>query len=363
MPTLTGSVGEGGENAPHDVILVQVMLLVIKDPHGATYYHAPYDGKHSRALRDAITAFQADQSQRSASATERKGVIAVGSGTWAALVSKLPAPLKEVRTAPGIGVAYLAMGDGAYLKSVADISKPGRNLNDAFKSAILKLVRDFYERTGIVISVQEPWGWWRTFDDQVGLSSEGGPGESIHHYGWALDLGFRGLRWVDRAARVQAPLRGDLTDGTLELKNQMEIWAARNAVIRGKFNLYHTLMRGDLAHIQGFMDDNVDSVGHRPDGVGLAEEDEVGVVRDDAHHLQVRSRARGGEGAGGNGAGHLGHRFQRQALAQSTRRQEAHPEAAAEEGRPGKGPHRQAQDYPDLLRRHVPGPARRPQAQ
>ena len=56
-----------------------------------------------------------------------------------------------------------------------------------------------------MLSVQEPFGWWRSLDMQVGLSSDGGPGESIHNYGRAVDMAFRGLKWVDTTGKVQSP--------------------------------------------------------------------------------------------------------------------------------------------------------------
>ena len=44
-----------------------------------------------------------------------------------------------------------------------------------------------------MITVNKPFGGWRDYDMQVPLASQGGPGETIHNYGRAVDVGFLGI--------------------------------------------------------------------------------------------------------------------------------------------------------------------------
>ena len=58
MARLSGSVGDGGQNAPHDVALVQLMLSVVRDSRGAAFLIGAYDGRYGPALGAAIASFQ-----------------------------------------------------------------------------------------------------------------------------------------------------------------------------------------------------------------------------------------------------------------------------------------------------------------
>jgi hypothetical protein len=62
MATIGDSVGGGGENAPHDVSMVLLMLTLIKRKSGAPYYHGDYRNEPNRtAVKQAIEAFQIDR--------------------------------------------------------------------------------------------------------------------------------------------------------------------------------------------------------------------------------------------------------------------------------------------------------------
>ena len=58
MTKNTGIVGESGENAPRDVILVQAMLQAIENAEGKPYYNSRYDGVFGPVTRAAIAAVQ-----------------------------------------------------------------------------------------------------------------------------------------------------------------------------------------------------------------------------------------------------------------------------------------------------------------
>jgi hypothetical protein len=160
-------------------------------------------------------------------------------------------------------VVYLDMGIATQRASIGSLQRSGTNLVAEFAAKLIKLVTDFYAQTGIVLTVQEPFGWWRTFDMQVGLASQGGPGETIHNYGRAVDIAFHGLKWVTPGGRVQGPMKGDLTDGTLTSQQQNEFWAARLKVVQAQPGLFGTTAFGsrDLAHIQDLEDGTLDSAG------------------------------------------------------------------------------------------------------
>jgi len=51
-------------------------------------------------------------------------------------------------------------------------------------------------------------GGWRTFEGQKGLVSDAGNGESLHHYGYAVDLTVKGLAWIAPNLEIQQALMG-----------------------------------------------------------------------------------------------------------------------------------------------------------
>lgn len=261
MPELTGSVGKGGINKPHEVRLIELMLRVTKRKAGGPYFPDDNSGEYTGRLAEAIAEFQAAEIAKAgdAGASDRPGLIEAGSLTWRALVARLPDDLKEVRTSADISVPYLAMGQAALQESVGALRNPSNHLDPMFAHKLVTLVTEFHQKRGIVLSVQRWRGWWRNLDDQVNLVSQGGPGESIHHYGFAVDLGFRNWCWVHPDGRVHKPDRGDFFESTLDQAVKDELWEARNAIAFDKLKLYTTKMGGDRAHIQAFEDDPVDS--------------------------------------------------------------------------------------------------------
>jgi hypothetical protein len=267
MARLSGSVGGGGQNAPHDVALVQLMLGQVRDSKGAPFLSTFYDGRYSPALGAAIASFQTSAevktSSRPGASAERTGLIEAGGETLAKLGASLPAALKGIRTAAGVSVVYLDMGGVAKQASIAAILQPKKSLTPGFSAKLTKFVSDFYDQTGIVLTLQEPFGWWRSFDMQVGLASQGGPGESIHNYGRAVDIGFKGLQWVTQQGQVRGPLSGDLTAGGLDVKVQNEFWSMRFKAVQSQSGLFGTIAfdGGDKAHLQDLEDARLDSAG------------------------------------------------------------------------------------------------------
>lgn len=267
MAKISGSVGDGGLNARHDVALIRLMLSVVKDSKGAAYLSGAYDGGYLPAVGAAIAAFQADNAPAKGTpgvTPEKSGLMVPNGETLARLSAALPVSLKGVRTTAGISVVYLDMGADARRASLDALKHPDNKLDTDFAAKLSNLVNDFYDQAGIVLTVQEPFGWWRSFDMQVGLASQGGPGETIHNYGRAVDMAFKGLKWVTPQGRIQATPRGDLThDPVLKTSVQDEFWTARFKAVQQQPGLFATTAfgGGDKAHLQDLEDGSLDSVG------------------------------------------------------------------------------------------------------
>src|SRR5688572_19840405 len=123
MPKISGSVGDGGTNAPQDVAIVQLMLRLVKTAKQQSYLATTYSGNYDAATKSAIIAFQTDAKLLAAAAakapqpglatapqpglakapgpalqpaapkqaSETKGLIRPGSATFTKLAGKLPA--------------------------------------------------------------------------------------------------------------------------------------------------------------------------------------------------------------------------------------------------------------------------------
>jgi hypothetical protein len=250
MAGLTGSVGENGKNARPDVALVQFMLAVARDANGRAYYGTPYSGHYDAGTKLAIAALLGAKPQ---------AVIAPDSSAWSKLLAAVPDRYKTARVMPGSGVTVYQPADRHFAETSANSIKTNANLNDEFKGKIARLVTEFYNQYQIALTVQGRTGGRRTFQEQVHLNSDSAPGESIHHYGHAVDIGFSGLRWING--------KGDISttdDWLRELPSQpqrLAFWEARNK-IADRLKLYSTIKKGggDFIHLQNYDDNLLDSV-------------------------------------------------------------------------------------------------------
>lgn len=265
MAKLSGSVGEGGLNTKHDVALVKLMLSVIKTEKGLPYLGERYDGNFGPQVGKAIIAFQSDNSAGKkvipGVPPDKEGLILPGGETWSKLSAALPVPLQAVRSNAGVSVVYLEQSSPELQASIGRIQGDKSNLKGEFASSLIKVVRDFHAETGLVLSLNGKTGGWRDFDMQVSLVSQGGPGESIHHYGRAVDLGFNGLQWVDSAGnRVKDANLGTLNP-TPDKTQRGEFWAVRMKAMQRVAGLFPTSAfgGGDLAHVQDLEDRPLDS--------------------------------------------------------------------------------------------------------
>lgn len=211
MQDLTGTVGEGGANARHDVALVQAILRLVSrplrlDPRGARYLAGTIDGDCGNGTKGAIRQFQYDQvfvgprgnvSQMVSGATP--GRILPGDLTWRKLVASAPPQFADLRVLPVSKTVYVA-GTAAQREASAG-SVAQLTFEATFSNSVRQVIRRLHEKTGIVCSVCRE-GDRRTFQTQYELLTSGrnvthaGPGESNHNFGQAVDLGFKGLRWL-----------------------------------------------------------------------------------------------------------------------------------------------------------------------
>ncbi len=210
MQSLTGTVGDGGANARHDVALVQAILVLTQRPANLdplrSHYLTTIDGDCGDRTKQAIRQFQADQvfvspgrnsSQVVSGATA--GRVAPGDTTWARLVGAVPTQFAGLRVLTGSKTVYVAATVGQRDTSLARVAQ--LTFEPTFRNSVVAVIRRLYDDTGIACSVCRD-GDRRTFQTQYDLLTSGrgvtnaGPGESNHNFGQAVDLGFQGLRWL-----------------------------------------------------------------------------------------------------------------------------------------------------------------------
>jgi hypothetical protein len=259
MIGLDGPVGQGHGDA-HDVAAVLAMLSVIRNKAGVPYYNGDYRMPVKPGLlTHLIEIFQIEGGLVPANpgppqpGAEPRGEVRNGSATWNLLLERVPPYLRGLRTMAGTTVAYLPMPQWKLDRNLTTLRAGSRNLWGHFVEAVLKLFRDFYAQSGICLVLMDD-GAWRPFDDQLYMNSSSGPGETIHHYGHAVDIGFDGLQYLDKNGAIATADRG-LKD--LGYQNQRAFFTARNKVAP---SLYSTTLGGDLYHMQAFEDDPLDSV-------------------------------------------------------------------------------------------------------
>jgi hypothetical protein len=213
MPEIKASVGEKGKNDTHDVALVQAMLRIIKKagPH-VSYYPHVVSGRFDGNTRAAIVAFQRD---KGTSPPDTLGLVDVNSTTFNRMASEVHSvdpDLDNLRVLPGTRMVYLGASAAeleASLKEVRDarrmgrhapVGNPGEGLEPNFRAEVVRMINEVYRQHQIVLRAWGEFSFGRDFDDQLSRvetgSSQAQPGEGNHNYGRAMDIGFKGLRWL-----------------------------------------------------------------------------------------------------------------------------------------------------------------------
>jgi hypothetical protein len=279
MVDITKTVGDQGNNSSEDVALVQLMLRVVKNAKGQPYFGSNYNGAYDQTLKTAILAFQQDQKLVAAIApavpggkqpvkapppaglAEKPGLVGPDSKTLTTLISKLPDNLKDIRIIPGTKTIYVEGKQGQAAISAATI-RAETQLNEEFRGKIAQLVDTMYADHKIALDVEPQTGWRRDFAAQVSVVNKNpdatgaGPGESPHQFGRAVDIGFKGFKWV----AGDGSIKNDnywLSAQAMQFVKQQEFWNARNAIAFNQLGLFKTNKAGDYIHVQGFADEKV----------------------------------------------------------------------------------------------------------
>lgn len=264
MVSIDGSVGDGGANAKHDVAIVQLMLHLIKNAKGASYYAGNYSGTYDTGTKDALAAFQKDQKVPVAPAKgaakvgdEKSAFVSPTSGTLTKLNAALPGPYAGIRIIPNTSTVYLPADPADASSSSAEVLAKA-DLDPVFRAKIADVVTTMYQRHKVVLGVVGP-GWRRDFATQAAQTATGaGPGESNHNFGRAVDLGFRNFRWVDGAGKITKE-GGWLGSPTLGGVKSEQLWSARDGIAIKEKGLFLTNFGGERVHLQNFSDASVNN--------------------------------------------------------------------------------------------------------
>jgi hypothetical protein len=234
LPTITGNVGDGAANKTHDVALLQAMLRIVKNAKGAPYFSGNYDGPYGKATKDAITAFQNDNTDRikpGQLGKEKLGVVDPGAATIVTLSTALPATHKNLRIIPGTNLVYLEGSQGDAQASASSIRNDAE-FESTFKDLLARLVDSMYAEHKIVLKIT-PTGRRRTFAHQAAETSTfAGPGESNHNYGRAADIGFKGLSWIQADGTIKQDADWLNALEKTDKAKAYALWDARDAIAR-----------------------------------------------------------------------------------------------------------------------------------
>jgi peptidoglycan hydrolase-like protein with peptidoglycan-binding domain len=263
MPNITNSVGEAGTNKVHDVALVQAMLVVVKNAKKQPYITS-YDGIYGGQTRAAIINFQKDQKVGAAKAgagQDKLGLVTAGGPTITKLNALLPAVYKDIRIIEDTKTVYWP-GAATDAQKHQDGINNDPQLETAFRAKVAQLVQFMHTRHKIVLSLT-PTGGLRTFQKQYELvtqpnpPTQAGPGESNHNFGMAVDIGFKGFKWMrsDGQQKVDDWWLNELAK--VSQAKAQELWRARNNIAFQEMNMHPSALKGDLIHVQKFSDANV----------------------------------------------------------------------------------------------------------
>lgn len=262
MQLISKSVGEGGVNDRSDVALVQAILVktqrsAIRVPMivpTLAPYLANYDGVCGGATKDAIRAFQSDNGltkdnqpapgsapawgfQLSLLAPGVKpGLVEPNDATWQKLLEKVPPDFADLRVLAGGKTVYVAATANQVQQRIA--AAGALTFQPAFLQKVVICLNGVYELYGIAVGVC-PQGDRRDFGTQDIIlnkadgSTHAGPGESNHNFGMAVDLGFKGLRWLRPTGEVvenEDPWMHKLSPGGNPNAESLRFWQAMRTV-------------------------------------------------------------------------------------------------------------------------------------
>lgn len=261
MQAIGKAVGDAQPNDASDVTLIQAALVKIARPAAKGRpvgpYLSSYNGIFGKGITEAITAFQNDHKLSGAQVTG--GRVSPGDGTFQTLAAALPRDVADLRVLPRARTAYIAAPQADLVNRLSEAG--GKLFTAAFGLKVSATIRRMFTETGIVLAV-DPDGDHRTFQKQYALRTSGrgvthaGPGESNHNFGGAVDLGFKGLRWLKPDGTVVQEAAWWLAG--MPESNQQAFWdkLRSTGIACGAFNG----PLGDRPHLQNWNDAGVSMV-------------------------------------------------------------------------------------------------------
>jgi hypothetical protein len=210
MQLISGSVGANGANAPSDVALVQAILVKIPRPAGVTPagpFLKTYDGTAGELTNKAIQLFQdhyvfvsPDGLASADNPGAEAGLVAPNDATWSKLLEKVDKEFADMRVLKGGKIVYLSANDNTLQARLKDVDQAV--FAKDFVPKVILCIEKMYSAYGIALHICADHGDRRDFQDQYTRyikhdgTTHAGPGESYHNFGYAVDLGFQGFRWL-----------------------------------------------------------------------------------------------------------------------------------------------------------------------
>ena len=229
MVKLSGNIGRSAQvlapNAVGDVTIAQLLLRAAQNPRTkAPFFLGKATGKYDEATGKAIREFQLAHglaaepikpgkpmaptriggpavfvANAPTSPSEKLGVIAAGTATFRKLVeesTKAAPRLARLRTLLKSRHAYLEASLNDWQLARKEITEA--SLDEDFRDSVLSLVDAVFTAHGIVLRGWNPAvSYLRSFADQhkalLSKSSKAHPGEGLHNYGLAIDIGYLNL--------------------------------------------------------------------------------------------------------------------------------------------------------------------------
>ncbi len=279
MIKFSGDIGRSAQvkapNAVGDVTVAQLLLRAAKNPRTkAPFFLGKATGICDEATVKAIREFQLAHglaaeplkpgkpmapariggpavfvANAPTNASEKLGVIAAGTTTFRKLVeesTKAAPRLARLRTLLKSRHAYLEASLNDWQLARKEITEA--SLDEDFRDTVLSLVDAVFKAHGIVLRGWSPeLSYLRSFADQhkalVGKKSKAHPGEGLHNYGLAIDVGYLDLVLI-RDDGKEAVVTGDTQFDAL---TTVHGFALQNALFKVRDDLWESPPKGSGA--------------------------------------------------------------------------------------------------------------------
>lgn len=276
MLKLSGNIGRSAQakapNAVGDVTIAQLLLRAAQHPKTkAPFFSGKATGVCDDATVKAIHDFQLAYGLAAepikpgkamapvsiagptllvagvpANAPEKLGMIAAGTTTFRKLVeesTRMAPRLARLRTLLKTRHAYLEGSLNDWQLARKEINEA--SLDDDFRESVLELVDAVFTAHGIVLRGWNPAvSYLRSFADQhkalLSKSSKAHPGEGLHNYGLAIDVGYLGLVLV-RDDGKEFAVTGEKQFDTI---TTVHGYALQNALFKVRDSLWESPAQG-----------------------------------------------------------------------------------------------------------------------